>query len=139
MSLQKSYAHPSFIALITHCFSSSRSCMHGHRKAAPRMQRVVRPASRLAGDLDPFHPPGKCCQHNFCLHAGDGLPDTTVNAHAEPDVARCIASDVEAVSVGPPPGVAVGGPEKQQHLLPSRDAYPDDLDLARCCAKESLH
>jgi hypothetical protein len=56
------------------------------------MQRVVGPASRLAGDLDPFHPPGKCCQHNFCLHAGDGLPDTTVNTHAEPDVARCIAS-----------------------------------------------
>ena len=103
------------------------------------MQGIVRPAPWLAGNLDPFHPSSKRCQHNFRLYAGDRLPDTAVCAHAEPDMARCVASDVKEIWVGPPPGVAVGGPEKQQYLLPIRDAYPADLDLARCRAKERLH
>lgn len=113
--------------------------MDSHWKATPRTQRVVRLALRLARDLDPFHPPGKCRQHDFSLQAGDCLPDAAVDAHAEPDVSRGVASDVEAVRVCPPSGVAVGGSEKQQHLLPSRHAYAGDLDLARRRAKECLH
>jgi hypothetical protein len=44
------------------------------------MQGVVGPASGLAADLDAFHAPGKRCQHNFRLRAGDRLPDTAVDA-----------------------------------------------------------
>src|SRR3989440_1139634 len=119
--------------------SSSRSGVNGHWKAAPRTQRVVRLALRQAFELNPFHSPGKRCQQDFSLKAGNGLPDTAVDAHAEPDVSRGVASDVEAVRVGPSPGISVGGPEKQQHFLPSRDVYPVDLDLTRRRAKEGLH
>ncbi len=65
----------------------------------------------------------------FCLQAGDGLPDTLVDAHAEPDMARGVAPDVEGVRVGPVPRVAVGSTEKQQHLLPGWEAYPGDLSF----------
>ncbi len=62
--------------------------MNGHWKAAPRTQRVVRLALRLARELHLVHSPGKGCQHDFSLKAGNGLPNTAVDAHAEPDVSR---------------------------------------------------
>jgi len=103
-------------------FASSGIGVDGHWKAVPRMQGVVGPAKRLASDLDAFYPPGLCSQHDFRLHAGDRLPDAAVDAHTEADVARGVSPDVEALRVAPAPGVAVGGPEEQQHLLPSPDA-----------------
>ena len=87
--------------------------MNGHREAAPRTQRVVGLALRLTGDLNAFHAPGKCGQHNFGLHAGDGLPDTAVDAHAKSDMARGVASNIEAIRIGPPSGIAVSGSQKQ--------------------------
>src|ERR1700687_3428811 len=94
-------------------FASSRSGVDSYRKAAPRPQRVVRFALRLTGDFDPFHSPGQCCQDNFRLHTGNCLPDTALDAHTKPDMARGIACDFEAFRVGPSSRVAIGGPKKQ--------------------------
>jgi hypothetical protein len=60
-----------FKAGLSEQFASSSSGVNGRRKAAPRVQGVVGPALRLAGDFDPFHATSKGCQYNFRLHAGN--------------------------------------------------------------------
>src|SRR5579885_429844 len=116
----------------------SVSCVNRHRQALPCAQRVVQFALRLPVDLDTFHPSGEGRQQNFCLYAGDGLSDAAMNAHAEADMARSIAANVEPVGVCPASWVAVGGAEEEQYLFSLRKAHTGDFNFACCRPKECL-
>ena len=103
------------------------------------MRRVVQPAPRHPGQLQPGHPPRQGRQQHLALQPGQRRADAGVDAEAERDVAVGAAAQVEAVRIIPAARVTVRGREEQQHHLARADTHPPHRDLAGGGAEERLH
>src|SRR5262245_39962399 len=88
------------------------------RQTGEAAERIVEAALGPAAELDRFHLARQERQHDLSLEARDRHPDAAVDAHAEGQVPGRAPRDVEAVRTLPAPGVAVGGGEEKENLLP---------------------
>ena len=64
-------------------------------------------------------------EHRVAFHSSDHHADAGVDADAVSQVPGHLAPDVEAIGIGPPPGITIGARVEEQHLLARRD-----LDVA---------
>ena len=78
-------------------------------------------------------------QDRFRLQPRDMLTHTLVDAHAEADVSRRVAGEVEPVRVNPAARVSVGGGKDQEDLVTVWDDDTVDIDVAGCRPEEGLH
>src|SRR6202008_5062405 len=96
---------------------SFSSLLDGDGQAVEPPQRVVVAALHWTADLDAHALARERREHDLALEPRHQLADAHVNAGAEADMARCLATDIVAIRLLPAPRIAGGGAQEHKHLL----------------------